>query len=114
MFNQLYDPYFLKNTLGPLRLLNDAVALVVGLTVLTRLWHPLERAFGWFFIPIGQASLYVFIVHVYLLALLTNRVPLHLTTDHRDLWINTFIHTAALAVLWLMVRYKVLYRWIPR
>ena len=50
----------------------------------------------------------------YVLALISNLVPLHLTTDHSDLWLNTLIHTAALAILWLMVRYKVLYRWIPR
>jgi hypothetical protein len=114
VFNKLYDPYFLKNTLGPLRVLNDAVAMVACLTLLTLLWRPIERAFGWFFIPIGQASLYVFVVHVYILALFSNAFPLHLTTEHRDLWINTLVHTAALSILWLLVRYKVLYRWVPR
>jgi hypothetical protein len=114
VFNTLYDPYFLKNTLGPLRVVNDAVALVASLTFLTLLWRPIERVFGGFFIPLGQASLYVFIVHVYVLALVSNLAPLHLTTDHRDLWVNTLVHTAALAILWLLVRYKVFYRWIPR
>jgi hypothetical protein len=114
IYSNLYDRFFLKNTLGLLRMVNDAVALVVCLTVLTRLWRPFERALGWFFIPLGQASLYVFVAHVYVLALISNVVPLHISPDHPDLWINTLVHTAALAILWLMVRFKVLYRWIPR
>ena len=114
VYGDLYGKYFLKNTLGILRLLNYAVALVAGLTVLTKLWRPIERAFGWFFIPLGQASLYVFVVHVYILALTSNLMPMRLTTDHGDLWLNTLVHTAVLATLWTMVRYKVLYRWIPR
>jgi hypothetical protein len=114
VYDSLYGKYFLKNTLGILRLVNYAVALAVGLTALTRLWRPLDRAFGWFFIPVGQASLYVFIVHVFVVALIDNVLPFHLAPEHDDLWINTLGHTAALAILWLMVRFKVFYRWIPR
>jgi hypothetical protein len=114
VYGDLYGKYFLKNTLGILRILNYAAALAVALTLLTRLWKPAERAFGWFFIPIGQASLYVFIVHVFVVALVSMVLPFHLTPEHGDLWINTLGHTVALAILWLMVRYRVFYRWIPR
>jgi len=113
-YSYLYEHYLLKNTLGILRVVNDAVALVVALTLLTRLWRPVNRALGWFFIPLGQASLYVFVVHVYVLALTSNAVPLRITPAPPDLWLNTLVHTAALAALWLMVRFKVLYRWVPR
>jgi hypothetical protein len=109
-FYALYNAYFLKDTLGPLRLVNYFAVLVLGFWLLTRAWKPIHRALGWFFIPIGQASLYVFFVHVYLVLVVSNLV----TFDAGDVLTNTLVHTAVLATLWLMVRTKFLFRWIPR
>lgn len=111
-FNWLYGAYFQKNTLGLGRLLNYAAALIVGYGLLTVAWRPLDRAFGWYFIPVGQATLYVFIVHIYLILIVTQFVKPGLAPTH--FWANTALHAAMLAAIWLMVRFKVLYRWIPR
>jgi OpgC protein len=102
--------YFMKNTLGVLRLVNYFVALVVGYTLLTRFWTFWDKAFGWFFIPIGQATLHTFIVHVYIVLFLSNLAIF----SQNNIWVNTVGHTFALAVIWLMVKKEVLYRWIPR
>jgi hypothetical protein len=67
----------------------------------------------WHFIPIGQASLYVFVVHVFFIALVSDVLPFGFPLGNPHIWLNTLGHTFALASLWLMVRYQVLFRWIP-
>jgi hypothetical protein len=109
VFGNLYNTYFLKNTLGILRLVNYLVVLVYGSYILTICWKPLNKAFGWFFLPIGQASLYVFIMHIFVLYVVSN-IPIFW---QQNFFINTLGHTASLLVLWLLVRYKVLFEYIP-
>jgi hypothetical protein len=116
-FHHIYNLYFQKNTLGVLRLLNYLVFLVVGYHIMTLFWTPIKKGLGWFFIPIGQASLYVFILHLYLLLAIYN-VPVfsELIPDYRsgNIWVNSLGHGAILMILWLMVRFEVAYKWIPR
>jgi hypothetical protein len=104
----------LKNSLGILRILDDACVLIVSYGFLTVFWRPVDRALGWFFIPLGQASLYVFIVHIAFVALIGDVLPFGFPLDHPHFWLNTLGHTFAMVSLWLMVRYRVLFRWIPR
>ncbi len=113
-FDRIRLTWFDKNTMGPGRAMNFAALMIVGYALLTRFWKPLARAFGWFLIPIGQASLYVFIVHVYVVLLVSNVVPFGFSIPPQNMLFNTIVHTAALAILWLMVRYQVLFGWIPR
>lgn len=108
-FLEIYQ-YFLKNELGVLRLLNYAVVLIVTYSILTWFWEPIRKLFGWFFIPIGQASLYVFIVHIFIVLLLNQFAVFW----EGAIWISTFGHTLALLILWILVKYKVLFKIIPR
>jgi len=109
-FRFIHDKFFTKNTLGIGRLVNDFVVLFVSYAMLSYFWKPIYKFFGWFFVPIGQASLYVFILHVYICILIANITFFH----QGNIYINTLGHTLVLAILWLMVRYKVAYKWIPR
>lgn len=102
-----------KNTLGPLRLLNYAAFLVTIYAILTRWWPFFQRAFAWFLVPIGQATLYVFILHIFVVQACAWVVPFGFDHDS-PIWLTTLLHTAELAVLWLAVRHKFLFRWIPR
>jgi len=102
--------YYRKNSLGILRLVNYFVALVVGYAWLTRFWGIVNRVAGWFFVPLGQATLYAFIVHIYIIALLSN-LPWFWQDN---IWVNTAGHTMALLGIWWMIRHKLLFRWIPR
>jgi hypothetical protein len=61
-------------------------------------------------VPIGQASLYVFIWHVYIVLLVAN-TPL--ATLQNPL-LNTLVHAAAVLLLWSMVRTRFLFAWVPR
>lgn len=109
-FENLYFHYFQKYKLGPGRLLNMVVLFITIYALLTRLWHPFERAFGWFLIPLGQASLYVFFIHVFFILLVSN-TPL---PAYHNFWINTGIHAWVLVLIWIMVWKQFLFRWIPR
>jgi hypothetical protein len=113
-YNNVYGRFMQKNTLGLLRLVDYASVLIVLYAFLTRCWTPIRKAVGWFFIPLGQASLYVFIMHVPVVAAVNNFLPFGFSDPHPWLWINTAAHSLALAVLWLMVRHRILFRWIPR
>ena len=108
-FNYWNDNYFLKSKIGIGRLLNTVVLFVAMYALMTRCWQPLNRALGWFFIPLGQASLYVFFIHIFLLLAVAN-TPL---PGYNDFWINTALHAGLLALVWVMVKKESLFKWIP-
>lgn len=108
-FNAIYDDWFTKYNLGPGRLLNEIVLLVTVYAVLTRCWRPINRALGWFFISLGAASLYVFMLHILLLFLIVN-TPL---PGLHNFWINSAIHLSALLSAWYCVKKQFLFRWLP-
>lgn len=108
-FQAWYDQWFRKYNVGPGRLLNNLVLLPTLFALLTLAWRPIDRALGWLFIPLGQESMYVFFVHVYLILLVAN-LGLHQT----GAWGNTAVQVGALLLCWLMIRYRVLFRWVPR
>ena len=67
LYQDVYDRYFNRTFLGPGRLLNVLVIVVAGYALLSAYWALLKRALGWLLIPLGQATLYVFILHVLLM-----------------------------------------------
>lgn len=110
-FNWIYHHLAGKNSLGPLRVLNDFCLILSVYLVLTFCWQPLNRAFGWFLIPLGQHSLYTFILHVYFVMAVSQLV-------HFDLWQqawvrNTLVHLAILGALWFMAKKEIGGRFIP-
>jgi hypothetical protein len=109
-FRTVYDGFFGRTYLGPGRLLNVLLVIITGYALLSAYWKPLERALGWFLIPLGQATLYVFILHVFLILAAAN-VP---ALRQGDIWINTAAYLVILALLWTMVRTRFLFRIIPR
>lgn len=110
-FNGLYQSFAAKNALGPLRILNDFCLIATMYLLLTYLWYPINKAFGWFLIVLGQNSLYTFIIHVYLVLVISQFVTFDLWTQH---WLfNTAVHVSGLMALWVMARYGVLKKIVP-
>lgn len=93
------------------RVLNVVAVVVVLYAVLDRFWPVLSRAAGWWFVPIGQASLYVFAIHVFLLL---GVAQLLTPGQESSRVLSTAAATFVLMTTWLMVRHKVLFRLIPR
>ena len=106
----LYSGYFGRTYLGAGRLLNVLVVVIAAYTLLTAYWKLMERALGWFLIPLGQATLYVFIIHVFLILALAN-IPV---LQQGNVWLNTGAYVLVLGLVWTMVKTKFLYRIIPR
>jgi hypothetical protein len=116
-FRSWYDAYFAKNNLGILRVVS-ATAFTIGFyALLTRFWRPIEKGIGWFLLPLGRNSLYVFLVHVAFIAA-ADQIPGYFdgipTYDPQEVWFNTAVLLAMLAALWLMVRNRVMFSVIPR
>lgn len=110
LYREIYSAWFQRTYLEPGRLLNVLVWTVSAYAVLSAFWRPLDRVMGWFLIPLGQATLYVFIVHVFLIIAVANIPALH----ENRLWTNTLGATVALVVTWTMVKSRFLFRLIPR
>ncbi|MBF4162158.1 OpgC domain-containing protein [Nocardioides acrostichi] len=101
---------YLRVVLQPGRLVDLVFFCVVSFGVLTTCWRPINAVIGWLWTPLGQASLYVFVVHVFF-ALAVANVP---GLDRSSWWQGLVLHTAVVGLIWLMVRHKVLFSVIPR
>jgi hypothetical protein len=109
LYSSLYGDLFNRTFLQPGRLMDLLLFLSVAFIVLTAFWNPLSKAFGWLYIPLGQASLYVFIVHVFFVLAVGN-VP---GLDRTSTWQGLLVHTVVVGLIWLMVRKKTLFKVIP-
>lgn len=108
-YRSLYDAAFARRTLEVGRLLAVVVGLVSLYALLTAFWRPLHRALGWLLVPLGQATLYVFVLQVFV-ALAVDQLP----AVDGSLLLGTLVHTASVALLWLAVRTRFLFRVVPR
>lgn len=98
---------FDRNRLGPARF-GCAIVLVATLyAVIRRFEAPLVRTIGAVLVPLGQASLYVYILQSILTFVLVNRAM------HRP-WLALAITLGMIGAVWTMVRYRVLFRVVPR
>jgi hypothetical protein len=98
---------FERDRLGPARIA-CGVALIGSLYALVRAFQArLVPTIGKVFVPLGQASLYVYIVQSMLTFLLVNRAM-------ANPWLAAATSVAMIGLVWIMVKYRVLFRVIPR
>ena len=109
-FTPAYDLLFRKGTLGIGRVFNNLVLYVFAYGLLNRHWQFFYRYIGWLLIPLGQASLYVFIVHIYFILLINNTS----IASHDNFFLNTLVHAGCILGIWFMVKKKFLFKFIPR
>ena len=84
-------------------------------TAATYLWVPLRRVLGWLMLPLGQAALYSYIVHFFLILLVYNLTPLFATLPwepSEDVF-TPVLQIAVVLLLWVLVRKRVLFGIIP-
>lgn len=98
--------------LGRLAVFASAAVLVYG--ALTLCWRPIERTLGWLLIPLGQASLYAYAVHLFLIVLAYNVPPYVGSTEPGWELHNTVGQLLLVLLTWAMVKRKVLFGLIPR
>jgi hypothetical protein len=108
-YDWLYPHLYQRTDLQAGRLVDLLLVLVTAYALLTACWKPLNRVFGWFYVPLGAASLYVFVVHVFLVLAVGNLPGL----DRMSWWQGTLVHTGVLALIWLLVTRRFLFKLIP-
>lgn len=107
---------FFKVSLRPWRLAAFAAFSIFAFTAVTYLWRPVRRLTGWFFLPLGSHALYCYVVHFFLIVLAFNLAPGIIAAELHErvpTLIDTGLQLAVIAILWLMVRYRVLFRVVP-
>jgi hypothetical protein len=109
-YTEMYVRWFDKTWLGVGRVINNAALFIILFNALTYHWPKFNKLLGWFLIPIGQASLYVFILHIYFIVLISS-TPL---PGYENILINTGIHLFTLIMIWWMVKNQFLFKIIPR
>ena len=80
-------------------------------TVATYLWVPIRRVLGWLMLPLGQAALYSYIVHFFLILLVYNLAPLLATLpgEPPEEVFTPALQIAVVLLLWVLVRRRVLF-----
>ena len=101
-----------QESLDPLRLVTMGSFTAAAYLVFARLERIAEPTVGRLLIPLGRSSVYVFIMQVFV-CLGVASVPA-LGGDGLGLAANTVVQVACLALLWLMVRRRVLFGLVPR
>lgn len=105
--NAAYEFWFDKRMLGIGRLMNFVVLAIAIAWFVTTFWEPLARGPAKILIPLGQASLYVYMVHLilaYLYRSLAAPLPFATTGIYEILTI---------LFIWFLVRRKFLFAYVP-
>lgn len=101
-FTDIYRGWFSRVYLGPGRVVNALIVVAFGYLLLTHLWKPVNRVAGWFFLPVGQASLFVFVIHLGFV-LLFDQIDLF---RKGNIWINALGSVVVLLAIWSIVRLR--------
>ncbi|MHA7143899.1 OpgC domain-containing protein [Arthrobacter sp. TmT3-37] len=108
-YETLYESAYVRVFLQPGRLLNLAFFILAAHVILTAFWRPINTLTGWLYVPLGRASLYVFILHVFFVLAVANIPGL----DRTDAWQGLLIHAVVTLVIWVLVKRRVLFGIIP-
>jgi hypothetical protein len=95
---------------GPIRLVTLLGLFSLMFMAVDRFWVPLFKTLGKLLIPLGQNSLYVYIIHVPL-TLIWFMIP---GLIQGSTWLVSLAQALAISLCWLMVKNEVLFRIIPR
>ena len=119
-YDAIYGAHFLKDELGLPRLLGVGAFFATAYAALTYFWGPIHWALGWFLIPLGEASLYVFLMHLVFIGLIDQLpgyfdvLPAFDAVWPLRIWVNSALYLGTMLGLWLMVRCRFLFTIVPR
>lgn len=106
--------FFSKHTLAPGRLIASLIVFQFAFLATTLFWKPLSAAFGWLLLALGQNALYIYTMHVILIALLAALLP-HLPGNiAADGLLNTGLQLCIVLALWAMIQRRFLFKIVPR
>jgi hypothetical protein len=104
---------FNKNPVRPGRVLAAAVVFPLAFLIVTHLWQPLRRAIGWLLLPLGQHSLYSYVMHLPLIVLAVWVYAWPAGVTPVEQLMNAGVQAVAILLLWVMIRTRFLFRIFP-
>jgi hypothetical protein len=112
--NVLNESFF-KVPLRPWRLVAFLSVAIVAYTSASYLWVPLRRVLGWLMLPLGQAALYSYIVHFFLILLVYNLAPLlpGVPGELPSVLLTSLLQIGVVLLLWSLVKRRVLFGIVP-
>lgn len=112
--NVLTESFF-KVPLRPGRLIAFLSVAIASYTGVTYLWVPVRAVLGWLMLPLGQAALYSYVAHFFLILLVYNLAPpmASLAWEPAESVLTPLLQIATVLLLWLMIRRRILFGIIP-
>jgi len=99
----LVDQLFGKVDLRIGRLLVFAGFFTFAFALLTLVWTPIRRVFGWLLLPLGQDALSAYILHLFVVALAVKVRPSIFGTSPATPMQNTLFQIAGMAFIWMAI-----------
>ncbi len=105
---------FNKSTVAPGRILATVIVFQFAYLFCTFFWKPVWAAVGWFFLPLGQNSLYSYTMHVVIVGLFYVGLP-YLPINVQEMGtLNTGLQLGVLFLLWWFIRRQFAFDIVPR
>lgn len=104
---------FNKSTVAPGRILATLIVFQFAYLFCTFFWKPVWALVGWFFLPLGQNSLYSYTMHVVILAVFYAALPA-LPGIQEMGTLNTALQLGVLFLLWWLIRRQFAFDVVPR
>ncbi len=95
---------------GPVRLVTLVGLFSLMFTAVDQFWQPLSKILGKVLIPLGQNSLYVYLIHVPL-TLIWFMIPGLISGN---IFLVSLAQVVAISLCWILVKKEVLFKIIPR
>jgi len=109
----IVNELFSKSTVAPGRILATVIVFQFAYLMLTYFWKPLWAVCGWFFLPLGQNSLYSYTMHVVIIGLFYVALP-YLPGIQEMGTLNTALQLGVLFFLWWLIRRQFAFDIVPR
>jgi hypothetical protein len=104
---------FNKSTVAPGRILATFIVFQFAYLLCTFFWKPIWGLIGWFFLPLGQNSLYSYTMHVVIIGLFYVALP-YLPGIQEMGTLNTGLQLGVLFLLWWLIRRQFAFDIVPR
>lgn len=105
---------FDKASLGPGRLISFAIVLMLAYLVVTLFWRPIQACLGQFLIPLGQNALYAYTLQIVVVGVFLSSQLSWLGHSSEVPAVNSVFQLGAVALIWLSIRRRLLFGFIPR
>lgn len=105
---------FNKSAVAPGRVIATVICNQFGYLLLTFFWRPVWTVVGWFFLPLGQNSLYSYTMHVVIIGMFYVVLP-YLPGNVQEMGtLNTGLQLGVLFLLWWLIRRQFAFDIVPR